>query len=173
MGNLIRFILIVGSIGGLIFYYNVSKASRIAPYEQIPSEDEFYMLQYCLDDSDCETVTWQDCNKCEYSRALNKRFSDYFYDNADYYHYPIGFNQSYCEALKKNLPADKQELGVGRVTCQDSLTTAKVIGAKCDPLFKQCYNECKDYFGMVSKCPYDTYGEKLLDIFIRPSFRDN
>jgi hypothetical protein len=158
----------------LFFYYNISQAQRIALYDSVPSTNELYKLQYCLDDSDCQIVQWQDCNQCPYSRSMNKHFSGYFYDNADYYNYPIGFNRHYCDTLATIAAQAKgttagADLIVPKVSCEDTRADKEsAVSSKCDPVIKQCYSVCSDGHGGTHKCSYDHYSQKFYDAYLAP-----
>jgi|GEM_PF-3988239 len=170
----LHFLLLVTAVGGLFFYYTVSQAQRIVLDEEVPSDHELYKLQYCLEDSDCQVVKWQDCNQCPYSRSMNKRFTDYFQDNADYFNYPIGFNRHYCDALAKIARQAKSAAGVSdltrpEVSCDGQQTEQdNVVASKCDVLLKQCYSVCQDDDQSTHRCSYDGYGQKFYDAYLGP-----
>lgn len=175
MKRLINVILLLIAGGGLFFYYTVSQAQRIALYDTVPSKNELYKLQYCLEDSDCQVVQWHDCNQCPYSRSMNKRFSEYFYDNADYYNYPIGFNRHYCDSLAaiasqaKTSDTAADLMSAPRVNCDETAADKEVpVSSKCDPVIKQCYSVCDDGQGGTHKCAYDHYGQKFYDAYLAP-----
>ena len=161
-----RILFLLLSVVYLIFYYNISKASRIALFDTVPSQEQIHELQYCIDDSDCVLVDWVDCNDCNYSRALNKKYANYFYDNADYYNYPIGFNKAYCTALSQTV-GDVPQSNF-RVECHGDIKLERAVSAKCDTLLKQCYGICTKPLGKEGKCSPDKYINKFFDIFLAP-----
>lgn len=161
----VRVVFLIAATGYLVFYYNVSKAHRIALFDSVPSQTEAHELQYCFTDSDCEIVEWEDCSNCHYSKAVNKKYTDYFYDNADHYDYPIGFNQNYCSVITK---LNLDEVPENRVECRGNIVSEAPLGAKCDRLLKQCYSVCVNSLGVEGKCKSDTYLNKFYDIFVVP-----
>ncbi len=162
-------LLFVGSII-TIYFYSFTRALAVAPYDSVPSERTFYPLQYCLEDSDCATVRWQDCSNCSHARAVNRRFAAFFEDNLDYYQFPAGFNARYCQVLRDEgkLPA----VADGQKCSVDYLEQAKVVGSKCDTLLKLCYNECEGVGTVNRKCAYDSYPSKFLEAYIEPMIAD-
>jgi hypothetical protein len=170
----VQLLLLTIAVAGLLFYSNISQAQRIALYDSVPSTSELYKLQYCLEDSDCQVVKWHDCNQCQYSRSMNQRFSKYFYDNADYFNYPIGFNRHYCDALSQIASRAKQsgalmDLNQPKINCEyQQADLQKVVSSKCDPIIKQCYSICAGDNNTTHRCPYDRYDQKFYDVYLGP-----
>ncbi len=174
MKGFVQLILLLIAVLGLLFYSNISLAQRIALYDSVPSTNELYKLQYCLEDSDCQVVKWHDCNQCQYSRSMNQRFSKYFYDNADYFNYPIGFNRHYCDALAEIASRAKNsesltDLTQPKINCENrQVDLEEAVGSKCDPVVKQCYSLCAGENKTTHRCSYDSYDQKFYDIYLAP-----
>lgn len=159
-----RSLLLLLALIGLISFIATTKARLVLSSTLVPSTSQFQKLQYCLIDSDCQVVNWHDCNQCQYARAVNNRWANYFYDNADYYQYPIGFNTFYCEALQNQhasttTPVERKL----PIACENQYQSEFVVGSGCDPLIKQCFARCRDSLGRVHKCSFDSYMQRLAD----------
>ena len=163
-----RSVLLCLALIGLFSFINTSRARRILASTVVPSETQFQKLQYCLSDSDCQVVRWKDCSQCAYARAVNGRWADYFYDNADYYQYPIGFNTFYCQALAKAATTTRLAIRQFSVSCEDQYQSEQVIGSGCDQFIKQCYSVCKDALGRTHKCSFDSYMQRLVEASMPP-----
>ncbi|MFH0873697.1 MAG: hypothetical protein V1846_02540 [Candidatus Komeilibacteria bacterium] len=161
-----RSLLLCLALIGLFSYITTNRAQKILANVDVPSDTQFQKLQYCLSTSDCKIVRWKDCNKCGYARAVNLRWANYFYDNADYYQYPIGFNTFYCQALENMATTTKLTLKNFSIGCEDQVQPEQVIGSGCDQLIKQCYAVCKDVLGRTHKCTFDSYMQRLIDAYL-------
>lgn len=165
-----RLLIFVACVLIMILFFNYAQARRVVSSGEVPSETEFQQLQYCLFDSDCQIVRWHDCSDCQYARALNQRWAKYFYDNADYYQYPIGFNTFYCAALKQTSAAVSDEKIDGRVSCEEAVQPETVIGSGCDRFIKQCYATCQDAMGRTHKCSFDSYMQRFVEGHLKSYF---
>lgn len=168
MKTLARSVLLLLALLGLFSFITAGRAQKVLSGDSIPSETEFQKLQYCLQDSDCQIVRWDDCTQCSYARAVNTRWANYFHDNADYYQYPISFNTYYCQALIK-LPtstATANKVTPRPVACQDQFQSEQVVGSGCDRFIHQCYAQCKDLLGRTHKCTFDSYLQRLTDTYV-------